>query len=104
MTNDSYIKIKDILENSIKENSIIKVRGWIYRTRSSGNIVFIMLRDSTGYLQATIKKGNLPPKICPASWCNSKGFSIVGESFYCILCGTYCTSEGKIVSIGKKKP
>lgn len=38
----------------------IQVRGWIYRTRSSGNIVFMTLRDVTGVLQATVKRGNLP--------------------------------------------
>lgn len=37
----------------------IQVRGWIYRTRSSGNIVFMTLRDVTGVLQATVKRGNL---------------------------------------------
>jgi len=38
----------------------VEVRGWIYRTRSSGGIVFAVLRDSTGIVQVTIKKGNLP--------------------------------------------
>ncbi len=38
----------------------MQVRGWVYRTRSSGKIVFAVLRDSTGIVQVTIKKGNLP--------------------------------------------
>jgi asparaginyl-tRNA synthetase len=38
----------------------VEVRGWIYRTRSSGGIVFAVLRDSTGIVQVTIKKGNVP--------------------------------------------
>lgn len=38
----------------------VALRGWIYRTRSSGKIVFAVLRDSTGIMQVTIKKGNLP--------------------------------------------
>jgi len=59
MIDDSFIKIGAIFTRTIKENSKIKIRGWIYRTRSSGNIVFIILRDSTGYLQTTIKKGNI---------------------------------------------
>ena len=37
-----------------------EVRGWIYRARSSGAIVFLVLRDSTGIIQVTVKKGNLP--------------------------------------------
>ncbi len=36
------------------------VRGWIYRTRSSGGIVFAVMRDSTGVIQVTVKKGAVP--------------------------------------------
>ena len=38
----------------------VETRGWIYRTRSSGGIVFVVIRDSTGILQATVKKGSVP--------------------------------------------
>jgi asparaginyl-tRNA synthetase len=38
----------------------VEVRGWIYRTRSSGGIVFAVLRDATGIVQVTIKKGSVP--------------------------------------------
>lgn len=38
----------------------VEVRGWIYRTRSSGGIVFAVLRDATGIVQVTVKKGNVP--------------------------------------------
>ncbi len=38
----------------------VRVRGWIYRTRSSGGIAFIVVRDSSGIVQVTVKKGNLP--------------------------------------------
>ena len=38
----------------------VALRGWIYRTRSSGKIVFTVVRDATGIMQVTIKKGNLP--------------------------------------------
>ena len=37
-----------------------EVRGWIYRTRCSGGIVFAVLRDSTGIMQVTVKKGSVP--------------------------------------------
>ncbi|MCU0860873.1 MAG: asparagine--tRNA ligase [Methanomassiliicoccales archaeon] len=36
------------------------VQGWVYRTRSSGAIVYAVVRDSTGIIQVTVKKGNLP--------------------------------------------
>jgi len=61
MPENSWIQIKDII-NSKKDDRTVKIRGWIYRTRSSGNIVFIVLRDSTGVIQATVKKGNLSDK------------------------------------------
>jgi asparaginyl-tRNA synthetase len=56
-----WTKIEDVLlgENTNKK---INLHGWIYRTRSSGNIVFMVVRDASGILQATIKKGNLPDK------------------------------------------
>jgi asparaginyl-tRNA synthetase len=38
----------------------ITVRGWVFRTRSSGSIVFCIIRDSSGIVQVTVKKGNLP--------------------------------------------
>ena len=37
----------------------VQVKGWIYRTRSSGGIVFAVLRDSTGIIQVTVKKGTV---------------------------------------------
>jgi asparaginyl-tRNA synthetase len=46
--------------SSSKPGDEVTVRGWIYRTRSSGAIVFAVLRDSTGIIQVTAKKGNLP--------------------------------------------
>ena len=61
MSEVSWTKIEDILTGK-KTNKTIHLRGWIFRTRSSGNIVFTVIRDVTGTLQATVKKGNLPDK------------------------------------------
>ncbi len=58
MPKTTWVKINDIL-NGKKTDENVKIRGWIYRTRSSGNIVFTVIRDSSGILQATVKKGNL---------------------------------------------
>lgn len=58
MTDTQYVTIEEIL-NGKYTNEHVSVRGWIFRTRSSGNIVFIVLRDSTGILQITLKRGNL---------------------------------------------
>ena len=59
MSKTKFIKIQEV-QSGKKTGKDISIRGWIYRTRSSGNIVFAMIRDSSGILQATIKKGNLP--------------------------------------------
>ena len=59
MTKHQWTSIRDILLQK-KTSETVHVRGWIFRTRSSGNIVFAVLRDSSGILQATIKRGNLP--------------------------------------------
>ncbi len=47
--------ISDILGGEHVEKDVT-VRGWIYRIRSSGSIVFAVVRDGTGNIQATIKK------------------------------------------------
>ncbi|MBN2603302.1 MAG: asparagine--tRNA ligase [Candidatus Thermoplasmatota archaeon] len=54
-----FEKIRDILDIKNIDKTFC-IRGWVYRTRSSGSIVFSVIRDSTGILQVTIKKGNLP--------------------------------------------
>lgn len=51
--------IKDaLLEDKVGKK--VRVSGWVYRTRSSGGIVFAVIRDSTGVIQVTAKKGALP--------------------------------------------
>jgi len=59
MSEIKWEKIGEILDKK-RTDEIVNLRGWIYRTRSSGNIVFTVIRDSTGTIQATVKKGNLP--------------------------------------------
>jgi len=58
MAKTRWIRIEEILGGK-HTGKAVHLRGWIYRTRSSGNIVFTVIRDVTGTLQATIKKGNL---------------------------------------------
>lgn len=40
----------------------VKLQGWVYNTRSSGKVKFLILRDGTGYIQAIFFKGNLDEK------------------------------------------
>ena len=57
MPKPKWTRIEDVILGK-NTNKKINLRGWIYRTRSSGNIVFMIIRDAGGILQATIKKGN----------------------------------------------
>jgi len=43
------------------------VRGWVMRTRSSGKIGFIVVRDGSGYLQAVLLKQDVAPSCGSAS-------------------------------------
>lgn len=51
--------VKDALSKTLVGTKI-QIRGWIWRTRSSGGIVFAVVRDATGVMQVTVKKGNVP--------------------------------------------
>jgi len=56
-----FISIKDALTGKY-ENQEINVRGWIYRTRSSGKLAFVTLRDASGIIQATVAKNDVEEK------------------------------------------
>ncbi|MBU0527297.1 asparagine--tRNA ligase [Candidatus Micrarchaeota archaeon] len=45
-----------------EEGKEVTVRGWIHRHRSSGNMVFAVIRDHTGILQVTVKKDKVSEK------------------------------------------
>ncbi len=56
-----FTPIKDILAGKY-ENQEVNVRGWIYRTRSSGKLAFVTLRDASGIIQATVAKNDVEEK------------------------------------------
>lgn len=43
--------------------SEIELKGWVYNTRSSGKIRFLLLRDGTGIVQCVIAKGQVPDEV-----------------------------------------
>jgi asparaginyl-tRNA synthetase len=53
--NDKFTKISDILEGK-HESGTVNVRGWVHRARNSSELAFVVLRDSSGVIQCTIKK------------------------------------------------
>ncbi|MBD3210239.1 asparagine--tRNA ligase [Candidatus Micrarchaeota archaeon] len=44
------------------EGREVTIRGWVYRHRTSGNMVFAVIRDPTGLIQATVKKDRVSEK------------------------------------------
>jgi len=51
------VKIREILERH-HENKKVAIRGWIYRKREGKTLIFLLVRDSTGVIQCTVKKGS----------------------------------------------
>jgi asparaginyl-tRNA synthetase len=51
-----FVKTADILEGKFEDGADVKIRGWIYTSRSSGGIQFLELRDGSGVIQCTLNK------------------------------------------------
>ena len=56
---DQYLHIKDVTKEEMISKQV-KLRGWVYRIRGSSKLYFPILRDSTGIIQCTIVKGEVP--------------------------------------------
>src|SRR5512137_2856433 len=54
-----FVHIGQLLAGGFEEKEAA-IRGWIYRTRSSGKLCFVTVRDSTGVIQVTVAKGSVP--------------------------------------------
>lgn len=52
---DEAVPIDEVLAGD-HTGETVTVRGWVHRHRSSGGIVFAVVRDSTGVVQATVKQ------------------------------------------------
>jgi len=51
------VQIREILDGCCK-NKKATVKGWVYRKRESKEMIFLLVRDSTGFIQCTVKKGS----------------------------------------------
>lgn len=51
------VHIAHISEYDGKE---VEIRGWLYNKRSSGSVLFLIVRDGTGFIQAVVVKGQVP--------------------------------------------
>ncbi len=50
------IYIEDIFQNKIADGSDVTLNGWLYNKRSSGKLLFLLVRDGTSVIQATVYK------------------------------------------------
>jgi len=54
------MEISKILEG--KEEGEVEIKGWLHNKRSSGGILFLRIRDGTGFIQCTLKKDQVDEK------------------------------------------
>lgn len=48
---------------SSNEGELVQLRGWVARKNRVGGLIFILLRDGTGYIQASAKKGMVSDEV-----------------------------------------
>ncbi|MBT0159338.1 asparagine--tRNA ligase [Candidatus Bathyarchaeota archaeon A05DMB-2] len=53
----ALIKIREILDGR-HEGAKVTIRGWVYRKREGKEMIFLLVRDSTGFIQCTIRKNS----------------------------------------------
>jgi asparaginyl-tRNA synthetase len=53
----ALVKIREVLDGR-HEDKKVAIRGWVYRKREGKKLIFLLVRDSTGFIQCTIKKGS----------------------------------------------
>ncbi|MCR4401171.1 MAG: asparagine--tRNA ligase [Firmicutes bacterium] len=42
------------------EGHEVEIRGWLYNKRSSGSVLFLIIRDGTGFIQSVVVRGQVP--------------------------------------------
>jgi len=58
--NNAYVAISSLSNYKGKK---VTLAGWLYNSRSSGKIQFLIIRDGTGLCQCVAEKGKVPDKI-----------------------------------------
>jgi asparaginyl-tRNA synthetase len=50
----SFVPIQTVLEGNCEEKKVA-IRGWVYRKREGKQTIFLVIRDSTAFIQCTVK-------------------------------------------------
>jgi asparaginyl-tRNA synthetase len=53
----ALVKIREVLDGCYEDKNVT-IRGWVYRKREGKKLIFLVVRDSTGFIQCTVKKGS----------------------------------------------
>ena len=54
--------VREILQGTLDSKQVL-VRGWLQNKRTGGGIIFLLLRDGSGVIQCTLRKGKVDEKI-----------------------------------------
>ncbi len=54
--------VKEVLQGTFDSKQVL-VRGWLQNKRTGGGIIFLLLRDGSGVVQCTLRKGKVDEKI-----------------------------------------
>ncbi|HUW18388.1 MAG TPA: asparagine--tRNA ligase [Sedimentisphaerales bacterium] len=60
MSNNETTCVSELKNNVGQE---VTLAGWLYNSRASGKIQFLILRDGTGLCQCVVEKGNVPDEL-----------------------------------------
>jgi len=57
-----FVDVSSILSGRHTDEKV-HIRGWLHNMRSSGGIHFLLIRDGTGIIQCTVKKGSVEDRV-----------------------------------------
>ena len=60
MTESSAVYISQLKDHVGRE---VTLHGWLYNSRASGKILFLIVRDGTGLCQSIVEKGKVPDEV-----------------------------------------
>jgi asparaginyl-tRNA synthetase len=53
----ALVKIRAVLDGCYEDEKVA-IRGWVYRKREGKKLIFLVVRDSSGFIQCTVKQGS----------------------------------------------
>src|SRR2546427_7488536 len=54
--------VREVLQGTLDSKQVL-VRGWLQNKRTGGGIIFLLLRDGSGVVQCTLRKGKVDEKV-----------------------------------------